>query len=99
MKLRSVVSRLRNEEDWHPPYQLMCLGPQDEDLKTWRSHDDVPPTDGLRGVELGSRQRRLDRLPEHSEDSGGETHQTKGPRAGSDGAEAKEPWGKDGKTS
>ena len=80
----------------------MGLGPPDEDLKTWGSHEDVPPAGVPGGVELGSRRRYQVQLPEHGEESEGEAHltgMTKGHKTGSDGAEAMEQWGKDGKTS
>ena len=80
----------------------MHHGPLDEDLKTWRSHDNVAPAGGLQGVELGSRWRHQVRLPEHGKESEGEAHpqgRTEGPQAGSDDAEVMEQCGKDGKTS
>ena len=80
----------------------MGLGPLDQDLKTWGTHEDIPPAGVLRGVELGSRQRHQVRLPEHGEETEGKAHpqgRTKGNQAGSDSAEVMEQWGKDGKTS
>ena len=92
----SRVSRhFRDGEYWCPPHRLMSLGPPDQDLKTWRSHEDVPPAGVLRGVKLDSRQRGQVRLPEHGEESEGESHLqgwTEVPQGGSDGAEAMEQW-------
>ena len=99
------VSRMsrhfRDRAYWHPPHRLMSLGPPDQDLKTRRSHEDVPPAGVLRGVKLGSRWRHQVRLPEHCKESKGEAHprgRTEVPQAVSDGAEVMEHWGKDGQT-
>ena len=52
-----VFRHFRDGEDWCTAYQLVGIGPPDQDLKTWRSHEDVPPAGVPRGVELGSRPR------------------------------------------
>ena len=80
----------------------MSLCPPDQDVKTWRSEENVPPAGVPGGVKLGSRSRCQVGLPEHGKESEGEAHsqgRAEGPQAGSEGAELMEKWGKDGQTS
>ena len=68
----------------------MSLGPPDQDVKTWRSEDDVPLAGVLGGVELGSRRGHQVQLPEHGEESESEAHpqgRAEVPQAGSESAE------------
>ena len=80
----------------------MSLDPQDQDVKTRTSEEDVPLAGVPGGVELGSRLGHQVRLTEHGKESEGEAHlqgRTKVPRAGSEGGDLMEKRGKDGQTS
>ena len=82
-----------------PTYQCNRL---DQDLDTWRSHEDVPLAGVPRGVKLESRWRRQVGLPEHGKTHDSEAHlqgRTEGPQAGGDGAEGMKQEREDGKTS
>ena len=70
-----------DEEDWCPPYRLIGLGPLDQDLKTWGSHEDVPSSGVPQGVELGNRWRCQVRLPEHAKNPKVKYTSKAGPRA------------------
>ena len=42
-RISGVFRHFRDGEYWCPVHRLMGLGPPDQDLKTWRSHEDVLP--------------------------------------------------------
>ena len=97
-----VSQHFEDGEYWRPPHRLVSLGPWDQDVKTWRHEEDVPPAGVLRGVELGSRRGHQVRLPEHGEEFVGEAYpqgRTEVPQAASEGAELMEKWVKNGQTS